>query len=320
MLVVSAVFVFLFGLALGSFLNVVIYRVPRGKSVVHPRSACPNCGKAIAFYDNIPVLSWLLLGCKCRHCKTPISFRYAVVELLTGGLFLFCYWHGFLSFAWQGVDAFPDPGLASAYLQYIARCWIFSFLLLGLIFIDAELQLLPDKLTIPGLVAALVLSLWSFVPGIPAGVEVFGQRLPTWSVSLANAIIGAAAGALFIYLAGELYFRVRGIEGMGFGDVKLMAMVGAFLGWQLALFTIFAASLFGSVAGIGIMLLVFVKRKRRLRARREPPADAGARAWQSARLVLTRLPIPFGVFLGSMALFTMFWGWKIVRWYLKFYD
>src|SRR5262249_49904287 len=127
-------------------------------------------------------------------------------------------------------------------------------------------------------------------------------------------------GALFIYLAGEIYFRVRGIEGMGFGDVKLMAMVGAFLGWKLVLFTIFGASLLGSMVGIAVMLRVYSKRAKRLRARHEPPGDVSGRAWQSARLVLTGLPIPFGVFLGSMALFAMVWGDRIVNWYLRFYD
>ena len=132
--------IFLFGLAFGSFLNVCIYRLPRGLSVVAPRSACPKCKQPIAFYDNLPVLSWLILGGRCRHCKTKITPRYLLIELLTGLLFLACYWYF---------------GLTLATLKYC----VFGFLLLGLIFTDAETKLLPDKMTLPGLALGLVFSL-----------------------------------------------------------------------------------------------------------------------------------------------------------------
>src|SRR5262249_49721462 len=201
------------------------------------------------------------------NCKTPISFRYAAVELLTGALFLLCYWHLFPIFV-VTAGAVPSEYLIArvAFLPLI-KCCTFAFLILGLIFIDAEHQLLPDKLTIPGMVLGFLFSLFGFVPGFGRGTEFGGLAPPAWLISFVNAAIGALVGALFIYLAGEIYFRVRGIEGMGFGDVKLMAMVGAFLGWQLVLFTIFTASLFGSVVGIGMMLGVYASRPARLAAR-----------------------------------------------------
>src|SRR5207253_8005385 len=140
---IVAAAIFVFGLAFGSCLNVCVYRLPRDLSVVRPRSACPDCNQWIAFYDNVPVLSWLLLRGRCRHCKARISARYLIVELLTGALFLACYWHF---------------GLTLAMLKYC----VFGFLLLGLIFTDAETKLLPNKLTLPGLVLGLLFSL--FVP------------------------------------------------------------------------------------------------------------------------------------------------------------
>jgi leader peptidase (prepilin peptidase) / N-methyltransferase len=294
--------IFFLGLAFGSFLNVCIYRLPLGLSVVKPRSLCPRCQRPIAFFDNIPLLSWLILGGRCRQCKATISVRYLFIELLTGGVFLACYWH---------------LGLTLATLKYC----VFGFLLLGLIFTDAETKLLPDKLTLPGLVLGLLFSL--FVPVndlasqfLPGAVNLpFGSDLVARLMSALDALLGAAVGAGFIYGAGAIYMRWRGIEGMGFGDVKLMAMVGAFVGIKLTVFTIFTASLVGSLFGVGTVLLVWVKRTHRFMRSLANAQAARRRGWQSAQMVYRFYQMPFGVFLGSMALVAFFFGNKFLHWY-----
>ena len=294
--------IFLFGLAFGSFLNVCIYRLPRELSVVAPRSACPKCKQPIAFYDNLPVLSWLTLGGRCRHCKEKISPRYLMIELLTGLLFLACY-------AWFGLT-----------LSTLKYC-VLAFLLLGLIFTDAETKLLPDKMTLPGLALGLIFSLLvpvndlasQFLPGVlnlP-----FSGDISTRLLSLLDSLLGAALGASFIYGAGAIYLRWRGAEGMGFGDVKLMAMVGAFLGIKLTIFTIFTASLAGSFFGIATVFMVWLKRTRRFLKRLANAQAARRRAWQSAQVVYRNYQMPFGVFLGSMALVAFFFGNRFLQWY-----
>jgi leader peptidase (prepilin peptidase) / N-methyltransferase len=299
---VFATAVFVLGLAFGSFLNVCIYRLPLGLSVITPRSACPKCKQPIALYDNIPVLSWLILRGRCRDCKARISARYLMIELLTGLLFLSCYWFF---------------GLTLSTLKYCT----FAFLVLGLIFTDAETKLLPDKLTLPGLALGLVFSLLvpvndlasQFLPGmvnLPFSGEV-SMRL----LSLVDSLLGAALGASFIYGAGAIYLRWRGMEGMGFGDVKLMAMVGAFLGMKLTIFTIFTASLAGSVFGLTTVFIVWLKRKHRFMKRFSDAQAARRRAWQSAQMVYQHYQMPFGVFLGSMALIAFFFGNQFLRWY-----
>jgi len=298
-----ALAIFALGLAFGSFLNVCIYRLPRGVPVTVPRSACPKCGNLIHFYDNVPILSWMILRGRCRHCQARISPRYLVVELLTGGLFLACYAHF---------------GLTLATLKYCA----FGFLLLGLIFTDAETQLLPDKMTLPGLVLGLLFSLV-----VPVN-DLVSQVLPLFSapaggaswrwLSLADALTGALVGASFLYGAGAIYLRARGVHGMGFGDVKLMAMVGAFLGIRLTIFTIFAASIAGSLVGLWTVWVVWMKRTRRRMARHHESArEARRRAWGSAAVALRRFPMPFGVFLGSMAMVAFFLGDRFFRWYWR---
>jgi leader peptidase (prepilin peptidase) / N-methyltransferase len=298
-----ALAIFAFGLLFGSFLNVCIYRMPRGLSVVWPGSACPKCSAPIAFYDNIPVLSWLILRGRCRACRTRISVRYMLVELLTGALFLVCY---------------AQFGATLGAL----KCCVFAFLLLGLIFTDAETKLLPDKLTLPGIAIGLVFSL--FVPVndlltafLPSAVSLPVSGHVQWRVfSFLDALLGAAVGASFIYGAGAIYMRWRGVEGMGFGDVKLMGMVGAFLGVRLTVLTLFAATLAGSFFGVGTVLLVWIKRTRRRMIRNhEPASTARHRAWQSAQLVYRHYQMPFGVFLGSMALLAFFLGNNFLHWY-----
>jgi leader peptidase (prepilin peptidase)/N-methyltransferase len=294
--------IFALGLAFGSFLNVCIHRLPLDLSVVSPRSACPRCKRPIAFYDNLPVISWLLLRGRCRNCKSAISPRYLFVELLTGAMFLGCY-------------AYFGDSLAT--LKYCA----FGFLLLGLIFTDAETKLLPDKLTLPGLALGVLFSLLvpvhdvasQFLPGmlnLPFSADIANRGF-----SLLDSLLGAAIGASFIYGAGAAYLRWRGTEGMGFGDVKLMAMVGAFLGMKLTILTIFTASLAGSFFGLFAVLVVWIKRTRRFARRLTNLQAARRRGWQSAQMVYRFYQMPFGVFLGAMALISLFVGNQFLSWY-----
>jgi leader peptidase (prepilin peptidase) / N-methyltransferase len=296
---------FVLGLAFGSFLNVCIYRMPRGLSVVSPGSACPRCGEKIRFYDNLPVLSWVLLGARCRHCSAPITPRYAVVELLTGLLFVLCYRHFGASLG-------------------TVKCAVLGFLLLGLIFTDAETHLLPDKLTLPGLAFGLVISLLVPVNDLASLLlpGVFGVPLSSdisWRLfSLIDALLGSAVGASFLYGVGAIYLRWRGVEGMGFGDVKLMAMIGAFLGLRLTILTILAASLAGSFFGLWTVFVVWVKRTaRRKHAFHESGTTARRRAWASALIALRRHQMPFGVFLGATGLVAFFFGQQFLHWYWR---
>lgn len=295
--------IFVFGLIFGSFLNVCIYRLPRGLSVVSPGSACPHCGHAVRPYDNIPVLSWIILGGKCRDCKARITVRYAIVELITGALFVACYAHFGLSLS-------------------TLKCAVLAFLLIGLIFTDAETHLLPDKMTLPGLAFGLAISFFVpvndlvslILPGVfrfPVGPDI------SWRFySFFDALLGAVVGASFLYGAGAVYLRWRGVEGMGFGDVKLMAMIGAFLGLRLTILTILAASLAGSFFGLWTVFVVWVKRtQRRKHVFHESGASARRNAWASAQVALRRHQMPFGVFLGSMGLMAFLFGQQFLGWY-----
>jgi leader peptidase (prepilin peptidase) / N-methyltransferase len=215
----------LFGLLIGSFLNVCIYRWPRDLSVVRPRSHCVDCGKTIAWYDNIPILSWLALKARCRHCGRRISWRYPVVELLTGLLFFYFV---------------RELGLTLAALK---MC-VFSAILVALAFCDLAERILPDEFTLGGTLLGLLFAV--FVP-VPEGLA---QQLVAGRTGwLVEAALGSALPALILWLAGWLYHRVRHREGLGLGDVKLIAMVGSFLGLSGALLTLAAGSLAGSVIG-----------------------------------------------------------------------
>ncbi len=205
-----------FGAIIGSFLNVCIYRLPLGKSVVWPSSACPACDRELSWYENIPVLSYLVLRARCRTCAAPISIRYPLVEALTALMFAAAWWY-------YG----PQPLLA-------ARL-IFGCALIVLFAIDLEHHLLPNTITLPGIVVGV---LFSFVTE------------PGWEASL----IGMLVGGGVLYGVAEAYYRLRREEGLGMGDVKMLAMVGAFLGWKLTLVTLMMASLGGSL--IGVLLLV----------------------------------------------------------------
>ncbi|HZI18413.1 MAG TPA: prepilin peptidase [Pyrinomonadaceae bacterium] len=261
----------LLGAVVGSFLNVVIHRVPRDESIVFPNSRCPSCATAIKPYDNIPVLSWAVLRGRCRACRAPISARYPAVELLTAALFALTFLSG--------------PGLSLALPFDLA----FVAALVALVFIDAEHMLLPNVITYPGVALAFVAR--ALVPNL-YGVAALSDDLgspPAWLLSLAGAALGALAGGGFLWLVGWLWKRLRGVEAMGMGDVKMMFMVGAYLGWPLTLLTIFVGVLSGSVAGVALM------------------ARRGERD--------TQMLLPFGIFLGLGALLSLLFGTRIVDWY-----
>jgi len=266
-----------FGAIIGSFLNVVIHRVPLEESIVFPNSRCPSCSAVIAFYDNIPVLSWVLLGAKCRRCKERISFRYPAVELLTAVLFIGVAWH---------------DGLSAA----LPFDLVFASALLALVFIDAEHMILPNVITYPGIVFALIaraaIPLLTHTPHFDDVPSLSGGALagmPLWVVSFAGALIGALIGGGSLWLMGWTWEKLRGIEAMGLGDVKMMFMVGAYLGWRLTILTIFVGVLSGSVIGI---LLMARQRERNM-----------------------QMLLPFGVFLGLGAIAALLFGAPVVEWY-----
>jgi leader peptidase (prepilin peptidase)/N-methyltransferase len=267
-----AVFVFLFGLTIGSFLNVCIVRIPGGKSIVLPSSACTKCGEPIRPYDNIPVVSYLLLRGKCRKCKNPISAMYPAVELLTGLLFLGCY------------EVF---GLTTEALKWA----VFSAIMVVLVFTDLRERILPDVVNFTGFGLGLLLSFFTTpVDGTALAIakRIFQFPPPAPVLSFADALLGAAAGSGLLWLVSEVYFRLRGREGMGMGDVKMMLMAGAFLGLKRTLLTIFTGSVLGSILGI----IVIVARRK----------DSD-------------YELPFGTFLGMAALLVVFFGTPIVYWY-----
>lgn len=210
--------VMFYGMIIGSFLNVVIYRLPRGLSTVFPRSRCPRCRVAIPPWDNIPVFSFLFLGGRCRRCGLRISWRYPAIEVLTGLLFMLCL-NRFL---------FTQTGLIAA---------LFCCLMVVLAMIDYDHYILPDVITLPGIVLGLLLQPW-----IP------------W-VDFRDALWGVALGAGGLFALVWIWYLWKGVWGMGLGDVKMLAMVGAFLGWQGVLVTIFLASLAGSLVG-GVLILL----------------------------------------------------------------
>ena len=240
------------GLIAGSYLNVVVYRLPRGLSTVLPRSACPACGAPIGVRDNLPLLSFALLGGRCRACRAPISWRYPLVEAVTAALFLACLERFGVSLA----------ALAAA---------LFCCLMIALALIDLEHQLLPDRLTLPGIAAGLALQPW----------------LP-WAGGLWRAVAGAALGAGVLLAIRGAWFLARREEAMGLGDVKMLALIGAFLGWQGMLVALFFASLAGSLAGLALI-------------------------WRGGAGLRTRLP--FGSFLALGGLFALFAGREIAAWY-----
>jgi leader peptidase (prepilin peptidase)/N-methyltransferase len=258
------------GAIIGSFLNVVIHRVPREESIAFPASHCPSCDAAIRPYDNIPVISWAVLRGRCRSCRTPISARYPAVELLTAVLFALVYL------------------LHSGFTLSLPFDLAFVAAIVALVFIDAEHMLLPNVITYPGTALALLARV--VVPNLYGVAPLGGEQTPVWLLSLGGAVLGALAGGGFLWLVGWLWERTRGVEAMGLGDVKMMFMVGAFLGWPLTLLTIFVGVLTGSLAGVAAMM------------------RRGERDMQ--------MLLPFGIFLGLGSLVSLLFGTRIIDWYV----
>jgi len=272
-------FVGIIGALIGSFLNVVIHRLPIEESIVFPYSRCPSCGATIKPYDNIPVASYLVLRGKCRSCKTKISARYPAVEAMTACLFIAVVLCRGISFA-------------------LPFDLTFSAALIALVFIDAEHMILPNAITYPGILFALVarvavpyLAGSGYFDDLPGLLATACQGWPLWAASLAGAGLGALAGGGSLWLMGWLWERLRGVEAMGLGDVKMMFMVGAYLGWRLTILTIFIAVLFGSLTGVALMLR---NRERNL-----------------------QMLLPFGIFLGIGSIASLLVGTRIVNWYLS---
>ncbi|HSA58943.1 MAG TPA: prepilin peptidase [bacterium] len=259
MIPLYSLWVLLLGLLVGSFLNVCIYRLPRGLSVISPRSHCPNCGHFLRWYDNIPLLSYLWLRGRCRFCRWAIPLRYPLVEALTAVL-------SFLIYA--------KFGLGSAYAFYFL---LLAAPLVAVAFIDLAHKIIPDVISLPGIAA-----------GIAATLVLSGLPIPA---ALIKSLWGILAGGGVLFAISWTYEKLRSREGIGGGDVKLAAMLGAFFGWKGVFVILLLASLLGSVTGL---LLVVARRQ-------------GA---QSA--------VPFGPFLAAGALLYLFAGHDIVRWYLSF--
>ena len=249
----AEIVILLLGLIVGSFLNVCIYRLPRGLSVVRPRSHCPSCKALVQWFDNVPIVSYLFLKGRCRYCSATISFRYPLIELLSAVL------------SWLVYRRF---GIGVGYLFYFP----FAASLLTVSAIDLDHGIIPDEISIPGIAIGLIFAgFWPYL-------------------SLWDSLVGILAGGGFLYLVGFFYGAATKREGIGGGDIKLMAMIGAFLGWKGSLFTIFAGSLIASLTGVSIMIL----RK----------ADG-------------KMPIPFGPFLSGAALLYLLAGDRIIWWYFS---
>lgn len=244
----------LLGLLVGSFLNVCIHRLPNDLSVVSPGSRCPRCEKPLRWYHNIPVVSWLALGRRCAYCRAPIPWRYPLVELLNAALWIS---HGLL-FDWDAL--------------LVVRV-LFASALLVLFFTDLDTRILPNEITLGGAVAGVIAAIW-----LPPG--------------LVSSLLGVLLGGGVLWATGALYERVRGVEGMGMGDVKMLGMIGGVLGWPLMLLTLVWASIVGGL--VGAVLLA-------------TRADARTTA------------LPFGSFLAPAALLASMVGQPVLDWYLGFY-
>ena len=244
------------GAVLGSFLNVCIYRVPLGKSIVFPASACESCRRELSWYENLPIISWAVLGAKCRTCKAPLSAVHPVVEALTALMFGAAAWY-------------YGPSLL-----LVSRL-VFGCMLIVLFAIDFEHHLLPNVITLPGIAVGIAFSLVTGEPGLVAS------------------LIGAVVGGGSLWLIAEAYYRIRHEDGLGMGDVKMLAMIGAFLGWQLTIMTLVMGSLAGSVVGLVIIAL---------------------------RKGDMKYALPFGTFLAMGAALAATVGPGLLTWYLQFWE
>jgi len=255
------------GLIIGSFLNVCIFRIPKGESVVYPGSHCPNCQAPIHAWQNLPLLSYLILRGKCRSCGQGISWVYPLVEAVTGLGFFLVFW---------------KYGLSAQFFVNV----VFLSLIIVLIFIDLFERLLPNILTLGGLGFGLLVSPLQSPEFFPGSSVATGPLI--WQQYL-DSLLGILVGGGFLWGVAELYLRVKKVEGMGFGDIKMMAMVGAFLGWRFAWLTILIGSLLGAVIGSAFILL-----------------RGKGRGYE----------LPFGTFLGVGAIISLLWGKQILDFYL----
>ena len=253
--------VFIFGTIIGSFLNVCIGRIPNEESVISPPSHCPRCKASIAFYDNFPLLSYLWLRGKCRACLERISPRYFFVELLTGLVALALYSRFGLSYTF-------------------VVSFVFAAALIVISFIDLDVRIVPDVISLPGIIVGLVFSVIAYF-GFADAFEIIPTPL--------SSLIGILVGGGFLLATAWIYEKITGVDGMGGGDIKLLAMIGAFLGWPSIPVTLFIASVLGSVIGIGLMVATGAGR---------------------------RLALPFAPFLCSGALLYLFYGEALIRFYL----
>jgi leader peptidase (prepilin peptidase)/N-methyltransferase len=285
-------FFFLFGLIIGSFLNVCITRIPDGQSVVSPSSRCPRCLTPIKPYDNVPVLGWIFLRGKCRTCGLAISPMYPVIELVTGLLFLLTYY---------------EFGLTVTTFKWL----LFACLVLILIVTDILYRLLPDAITWTGFGMGLAFAT-KIYPPYDALSDILAlshvrslPRIPPAVFGVVDALLGAAVGAFFLWAAAMLYKLVRRREGMGMGDVKMMALVGAFVGVRGAFLTILFGTLLGSIVGIILIFSLYVvgwKGKLAERAQRRGLGKLNALRWTLA----SQYHLPLGTFLGIAALFVVY--------------
>ncbi len=265
---------FLFGLIVGSFLNVCIVRLPRGRSIANPPSHCPRCRTPIRFYDNIPLISFLVLRGKCRSCGEPISWRYPIVELMNG---LFYVWIA------NELGLGGEAGLMMAFCSS----------LIVITFIDFDHQIIPDAITLPGMIIGLSLAPFFMYPltdQLPFHLDALLPHAGPYFTAFMNSVIGLVLGGGPLLAIGWLWEKLRHIEAMGGGDIKLMGMVGSFLGWKGALLTIMLGALSGSVVGV---LLIVLKRHKMEKV------------------------IPFGPFLAIGAVASAFYGPDIISWYLS---
>lgn len=282
---------FVLGCMIGSFLNVCVYRLPRNMSVVHPRSHCPKCGNPIAWYDNFPILSWLILGAKCRHCKTIISWQYPMVEAITGALFGAVYWKFGMTIA--------SP--------------VYMLLAAGLVlvtFVDLADWTIPNEVTFPGIPLGLVCAL----------VGMFYPQSGLIVTDIFDALIGMVAGGGILYLLDKVALAVFKKRGMGFGDVKLLAMLGAFMGWKGVFVILMVSSLVGSV--VGLLMLSLSKKMGP-----DKKAAAGEHANQATEEKTQRssddeeVPeghyLPFGPYLVIAGLIYMFVGPELIAFYIN---
>lgn len=264
------IFAVVFGAIMGSFFNMLIYRVPRGISILTPLSFCPACGQSIPWWANIPIVSYLLLKRKCAYCKEPIPIRYLLVELITPAAYVLLYLKNVNTgiFQW-GIEA------------------LFVSLLIIITFTDIETYIIPDVFSIGGIFAGIALSPWNA------------------NLTFVESIVGILVGGGVLLLVAYGYYKVRGIEGMGGGDVKLLAMIGAFTGWKGAILALFSSALIGAIAGL---IIIFSARKDKSEI-----TESNETSSQSALYTM----IPYGPFLAIGGLGALLWGNTFWNWYLS---